>query len=241
MTLSRLIGIASAAIALLGTPSHADKIAFWDASCTPTMTVQKKSCRVTTYYTCPGIQAGAILFVTYDHDGRQSDVLRDAEWQFQKDFYVPKASVRNVGVISQAYSLSKLIEEGQTIYDYTIVGPFATSSRFAGREWLTGETVVIDGIEFLETGVESSMYRESGEVALTTTGKDLVSKDLSATFVGARTTIYASGKTEERDRSPVSFAFPGEEGFEATTPINDCNPQTSALEGEQSEDDHVES
>lgn len=86
-----------------------------------------------------------------------------------------------------------------------------------GRDELTGETVIIDGVPLertarLRTSTRPARCCWSARASNSSTAAE------RRFYGGIETLTDWTGTTEQRNDSPVNFAFPGEAGFAATTP-----------------------
>ena len=122
-------------------------------------------------------------------------------------------------------SFSTLLAERADDFDFWTRASDGARLHHVGRDELTGETVIIDGVPLERTRFRLRTTDEAGEVLLERQGQQFVSRSQRRFYGGIETLTDWTGTTEQRNDSPVNFAFPGEAGFAATTPEYDCDLQ----------------
>jgi hypothetical protein len=98
-----------------------------------------------------------------------------------------------------------------------------------GQDTLTGETVDIDGQPLEVTRFQLKTFDASGELLIERTGQQFISRKMGRFYGGVETQSDWTGQRQETNDSPVTFAFPGEEGFGEAEPKFDCDQLLTQL------------
>ncbi len=211
----------SALFFLLAAPAMAQTLGLPDG-CTAYLTVQGTQCNVTHYITCAGDPPGQQYAVDMYADGGDYINVLDAEAQWVMSVDGPAGTTDRLGLDPIDPSLiSELIDTGKDSYDFTTVADDGTVTRFVGKEALTGQTVMIDGVSLLETRNEIRAVDASGAELWRNSGTEYVNPDWH---------IYLAGQTDwvvptdaySTDGTPVDFVFPGDPGFLTTAAAFGC-------------------
>ncbi|WP_128253157.1 hypothetical protein [Falsirhodobacter deserti] len=211
-----------AALICLALPVSAQAAGFTPPQgCTTKMTVQSKQCRVSNYYTCGNDPAGTSWRVDSDQEGPFFATLTNAEGEWLES--LDANGRRIMGERADPASISTLFAEGRDEYDFWLNHEQGTRTHVTGRDVLTGRAVTIDGQVLQQTKFAFTEMDETGRVLRHSHGNEFVSQDLGSFFAGPSEHDDGSGNALAVDGSPMSFAFPGEDGFEAGQPIFDCD------------------
>ncbi|WP_223426827.1 hypothetical protein [Tateyamaria pelophila] len=188
--------------------------------CVGVVTTQNRDCLVNNIYTCEADQPGSSWRLMFDRDGPVflSKIDFETQWLESYDLFPTRQDALRQPADDPA-SLSELLATGIDTYDFIIAGTQGVT-RVVGFDRLTGDDVVIDGEPLLGTEFsarhESTMGRD-----LQVQGREFVSVKHRRFFPGV-TTISQGDDTEEHDRTPIEFIYPGEPGFFTTTPLYEC-------------------
>ncbi|NDR57642.1 hypothetical protein [Aliiruegeria sabulilitoris] len=242
-----LLGLAGA-LALTALPALADSIEVPEG-CEGFLTVQQKGCGVSHYWRCEAAPEGTAWEVHYDVEGVYSLSVYDHDFQWLDSQYFRQNTREHLTETApDPASLGELLETGQDSYAFVIreEGPEGIRDVVhQGEDRLTGRTVVIDGVELLETEYTSTaMDADSGEEIFAVAGNQYVLAEERLFFLGADSFLQ-DGEEMKNDFSPVRFIRPGEAGFTEMTPLYGCNateeigylPPASAQRKEKRNDD----
>lgn len=219
---------------LLAAPQAAMAVDFRPPQgCTLEMTVQNRSCTVSQHYRCQGGNPGDQWRMTYDANGPTYTGLTDSEtrWMESLDNETGLVDVLDEGASVDHASLTELLETGRDNFDFIVDSNTGERLHHVGRDELTGETVVIDGVELLVTRFELTTSDMNGVVLIRRSGQQFVSREQRRFYGGVEQSSDWTGETRETNDSPVTFSFPGEAGFGRTTPDYDCDLQMVMLRG----------
>ncbi|QUS36124.1 hypothetical protein [Falsirhodobacter algicola] len=191
------------------------------AGCTTTMTVQSKECRVSNHYVCTGDAPNTAWRVDAGQTGpyfmTQTDT--EGEWLQSRD----AEGMQVLGKRNDPASITTLYETGRDSYDFWLEHDDRAPTHVTGYDTLTGKDHVIDGQTLQETEFEFTETDGDGTVLRRARGHEFVSRELGSFFAGPSEYGDADGEWLPSDSRPMSFAFPGEKGFEASQPIFDCD------------------
>lgn len=215
------------ALCLIAGPAVAGDYALPEG-CTGLATLQLNDCTVSQYYRCEGDPAGMTHRDDLTEDGLSFRSVTDAEarWVRSEDF--PGPIIDRLGEETDPASLTELLDSGQDAYDFVVISSDGLRQRFTGYDRLTGVETTIDGVRLLETEFEMRALSLDGTLLWTTTGNEYVHEDWRS-FISGRRTVTRDGDTFDLDERPMDFAFPGERGFLARSPIYGCGAMMSAL------------
>ncbi|MCJ8140767.1 hypothetical protein [Falsirhodobacter halotolerans] len=215
-------------VALLPSGAFAQAGAFSPPEgCTTIMTVQSKECRVSNYYACDGMEEGAQWRLDADQEGPYFLTLTnaEAEWVESHD----GGPVQTLGERADPGSLSTLFATGRDTFDFWLDRADGTRRHVTGKDRLTGETVTIGGQSLAVTQFAFTERDENGDVTRQSRGQEYVSRTLGTFFGGPTEYGDGSGQWAKSDGRPVTFAFPGDQGYQASQPIFDCDVIMSGL------------
>lgn len=208
--------------------------------CTTFLTVQSRGCYVANYYTCEGDPAGDQWRADFDQEGPYFLSRIDSETQWVESIEVNPKTVQTLDPNPQdPASFSDLLSTGQDNYIFSLSKDNGSHSSVRGYDRLTGKTVTIDGVPLEETEFDYTETDDAGTVLRRARGHEFISRDMRMFFSGSSEWEQPDGSWLPLEGSPVTFAKPGDKGFEATQPIFDCDAMMSQLSIEESSHDHL--
>lgn len=187
--------------------------------CEATLTVQHKGCLVVNIWQCAADDPGDQWIALLGQGGLFSVQHVDREFQWLEAFKVTGDESLMTPAPDPA-SLDELFANQIDTWDFTLEtenGP----ERHVGFDMLTGETVVIDSEELLQTEFQGRTLDADGNEVEASSGRQYVSETHRMFFLGE--TWPTDDPTEVQDLSPVEFVYPGEPGFFTAEPIYECN------------------
>lgn len=192
--------------------------------CEAYATMQKRGCTVTHLFTCQGDPEGYQRRVDIGEEGPLYFGVIDAETQWIESHHLLAGRVeRLLSSPIDAASFSELISTGVDTFDFVTEDDQGYRTRFVGSDTLPGTTVEIDGVTLERTEFQVIAYDpQSGGELWRTSGAEFIHREWR-TFVSGISRVETADESWERDYTPVSFAFPGEEGFLSTQPLHDCS------------------
>ncbi|NJM81367.1 MAG: hypothetical protein HC844_01760 [Tabrizicola sp.] len=198
----------------------------WTApeGCEVFMTVQAKGCRVSNHYRCEADPAGDQWRADFDQEGLffQSRIDSEAQWVESLEDRGRVRQTLDPGPADPA-SFSELLSSGLDTFDFALSRTDGANSAVTGFDRLTGETVVIDGIELKRTEFEATEVDGSGNVLRRNRGNEYIHPEWRLFFSGPSEWDPGDGTFLPLDGSPIDFIFPGEPGFQKTQPLYDCD------------------
>ncbi|VDS07893.1 hypothetical protein PARHAE_01072 [Paracoccus haematequi] len=193
-------------------------------------TVQNRGCSVNQYYQCQADPAGHQRTATFGKDGLRHLSRIDGETRWIE------SSDPNTGLADFLVERSKdhasfktLLETGQDDFDFWTESNTGERLRNVGQDILTGETVEIDGQPLEVTRFQLKTYDANGELLIERSGQQFISRKMGRFYGGVEVQSDWTGQRQETNDSPVTFAFPGEEGFGDTEPQFDCDQLLTQL------------
>lgn len=194
--------------------------------CRLEITVQNRGCSVSQHYRCSGDAAGDQWVTYFTREGAtyQSRIDKETRWMESTDLRSGLVDVLEEGAADDA-SFSALAATGKDDFDFWTRSNNGERLHHVGEDRLTGEKIQIDGVALEVTQFELTTYSESGDVLITRKGQQFISRAQGRFYGGVETSEDWTGAREETNDSPVTFAFPGQPGFGATTPEYDCDLQ----------------
>ncbi|WP_435165619.1 hypothetical protein [Falsirhodobacter sp. 1013] len=217
-----------AALLCLALPVSAQAAGFSPPEgCTTTMTVQSKQCRVSNYYTCQNDPAGTQWRVDADQEGPFFLTQTNIEGEWLQSHDGAPSGAQHLAEVQDHGSIRTLFEAGQDSYDFWLEREDGSRSHVTGRDKLTGETSVIDGQSLARTRFSFTETDADGVVLQQARGQEYVSRERGSFFAGPTEHGDGTGTWRPSDGSPMTFAFPGDKGFEAGQPIFDCDAVSS--------------
>lgn len=200
--------------------------------CRLEVTVQNRGCTVSQYYRCSNDPRGDQRSAIFDQDGLTHLSRIDAEtrWIESSD---PETGLtdRLVEEAEDHASFRTLLETGEDDFDFWTLSSTGERLHHVGRDELTGQSAIVDGIELEKTRFELVTTDAGGEVLITREGQQFINRAMGRFFGGIETQQDWTGQNLETDDSPMLFSFPGEDGFGATTPQFDCDQLMTSLPG----------
>ncbi|MDQ7776430.1 hypothetical protein [Paracoccus aminovorans] len=194
--------------------------------CRLEITVQNRGCSVSQHYRCSGDTPGDQWVTYFTREGAtyQSRIDKETRWMESTDLRSGLVDVLEEGAADDA-SFSTLAATGRDDFDFWTRSNNGERLHHVGEDRLTGETVQIDGVPLEVTQFELTTYSETGDVLITRKGQQFISRAQGRFYGGVETSEDWTGARQETNDSPVTFAFPGQPGFGATTPEYDCDLQ----------------
>lgn len=213
--------IALALICLAG-PAAAQSTFSLPANCTAYLTVQDESCTVEHHFTCANDPEGHQRRVSLDEQGMTYLGEIDAEAQWIASFHVLSGHRERLEADpAEPASLSELIATGADDYDFRTLSDEIGTTRYVGRDTLTGRQITIDGVTLDETTFDITAFDAAGNEIWSSQGREFINRDWRMFLSGTGTLTTQSG-TFERANRPVEFIFPGEPGFLSAEPKHGC-------------------
>lgn len=199
------------------------------AGCTAYLTVQSRDCTVDHHFTCSEDAPGVQRRVSLDESGMTYLGSIDAETQWLESFHpLSSHAERLEDQPADRASFSGLLATGEDSYDFRTLSDEIGTTRYVGRDSLTGRTVTIDGITLDETAYEIEALDEAGDVLWSSRGNEYISRDWQM-FLSGTSRISTPSDSYDRDGTPVEFIFPGEPGFQSINPKHGCGATLSSL------------
>lgn len=215
-------------LVMLGGPVVAQEFTL-PVGCTAYLTVQSVSCDVGHHFTCEGDAPGNQRRVSLNDDGVTYFGMIDAETQWVESSYLFTGHSERLGADpADPASFTELLEIGANSFDFITLSDEIGETRYVGADLLTGETVVIDGVELLQTEYIIRSENAAGEVIWSATGNEYISPEWRIFLAGAGRTEL-NGEIFEDDDSPAEFILPGEPGFLSRFPKYGCGVTESSF------------
>lgn len=213
--------------------AHAEPRFTPPAGCEMKFTVQMHACQVANYYTCAGDAPGDIWASLTDGSGAFFVSKVDSETRWIESISLADGEVDRLDAPASAdnAAFSELLATGRDDYDFITRSSSGEVRRYIGHDALTGESAVIDGVPLERCGFEMRIEDEAGNFVATRSGMQYISRKLRVFFGDTERFENAYGDVSDSVQGPVSFAFPGEEGFAAATPEYDCDMLMTQLVG----------
>ena len=197
--------------------------------CEAYLTVQMASCTVSHHFTCEADPEGWQRRVDIDEGGITYFGAIDGQTRWMESFYALTGhSERLAPSNPDDANFDELLAQGLDTWDFTTLSDEIGPTRYVGRDRLTGETAVIDGVTLDRTEFEITAYDAQGNEVWRGAGREYVSRDWRM-FLSGTATYVAGGETSESDDTPVEFVRPGEPGFLSISPKHGCGAVMSGL------------
>lgn len=230
-----ILTVLAGMVALLPLPGRAATFSA-PQGCQLEVTVQNRGCSVSQYYRCTADPKGDQRSAIFGQDGLSHMSRIDAEtrWIESSD---PQTGLtdRLVDEAADHASLSTLIGTGRDDFDFWTESNTGERLHHVGEDILTGEKVVIDGVELEQTQFRLVTRSADGEVLITREGQQFISRSMGRFYGGIETQTDWTGERRQTNDSPVLFHFPGEAGFGGTTPQFDCDQLMTQLQLERAQ------
>ena len=192
------------------------------AGCEAFVTVQSESCQVDHHFICQGDPAGHKRRVSLDEQGMTYTGVTDDETQWISSFHVLSGHTEVLENEPAApASLSELIATGADDFDFRTLSDEIGTTRYVGRDTLTGRQVTIDDVTLDETTYDITAFDGAGNEVWSARGREFISRDWRM-FLAGTGTVTTSDGTFDRSNRPVEFIFPGEPGFLSASPKHGC-------------------
>lgn len=190
--------------------------------CQTVMTLQAKGCYLANYYTCSA-EPGMLYRVDFDQEGPFYQSVIDRETQWIESIDLGEATVQTLDPNPpDPASASGLLAIGYDSFAFSLSKDNGEHSNVRGFDRLTGERVVIDGVTLERTEFEYTETDDEGNILRRARGGEFILNE-PRTFLAGVSEWWDGEAWLPMDGSPVTFAFPGDKGFEATQPIFDCD------------------
>lgn len=215
--------------ALLAAPAVSAQTFTPPPGCTGFLTVQARGCKVSNHYRCDGDAPGEQWRADFDAEGPYfvSKIDFETQWVLSVDL-ISGSEVRLSPNPADPASFSGLLATGTDTYDFGQTSDTGEQTRVRGFDTLTGRKVMIDGVELEETNFELREMQADGSLLHAGRGKEYINRTWRLFFSGPSEWDGGEG-FQPVDRSPVTFAQPGEAGFMAAKPEYDCDAQLASL------------
>ena len=199
--------------------------------CTLNMTVQLHDCQVSNHFTCAGDPPGEQWISYADGTGEFFVSRIDAETRWIESISRDRGEIDRLDIAGSAdnAAFSELLAKGRDDYDFVMRNNFGEAIRYIGHDQLTGERVTIDGVPLERCDFALRMEDESGAQIATRHGTQYISRERRIFFGDTEVFENAYGDRSTSFQAPVTFAFPGDEGFGETTPKFDCDMLMTGL------------
>lgn len=191
--------------------------------CSAYVTVQKRDCTVSHLFRCEADPAGHQRRVDLGEAGLLYMGVIDAETQWIESFHASTGETTYLapGAADPA-NFTELLETGRDGLDFQTESAMFGLTRYKGADRLTGETVVIDGVELLQTAFEMKVTDGAGNLVWEVAGNEFIHPEWRTFLSGIRTFTTPTDVVTE-DGTPVEFVFPGEPGFLSSEPRHGCD------------------
>ena len=199
--------------------------------CQAYLTVQMRGCSVSHYYTCEADAPGDQWRADYGANGPfyLSRINRQTEWVESYEIDPPMKETLDPNPKDPA-NFDELTGTGLDSFDFNLTKADGTRTRVTGFDKLTGETVVIDGVELKRSDYEYRQMAEDGTVLRHSRGQEYISETWRMFLSGKSEWEMEDGSWVPSDNSPVKLIQPGQPGFGNTIPLFECDDQMSQLE-----------
>lgn len=217
------IGLTLTLALTMGLPAVATAGTFaMPQGCEAHVTIQKRNCIVSHHFRCEADPAGHQRRVDLDESGMVYMGIIDAETQWIESYYPDRGElVRLMPAPVDPASFTELLETGRDGMDFQTQSDISGLRTFRGTDWLTGETVEIDGVQLEVTRFEMEVLDPFGNLLWSATGNEFIHREWR-TFISGTRTYTVGDRSWDTDNRPVRFIFPGQPGFLASQPLHDC-------------------
>lgn len=231
LSANRISLIGAAALVLMGTAGTAPAATFTaPQGCRLEMTIQSRSCTVSQIYRCGGDPTGTQHSAIFGQDGMTHMSTIDAETRWIESTDPETGLVdRLVEAADDHASFSTLLKTGRDDFDFWTESNTGERLHHVGHDELTGEKVVIDGIELEKTRFQLTTSGADGQVLITREGQQFISRANGRFYGGVESFSDWTGDAGDSNDSPVDFSFPGQPGFGQTEPQYDCDQMVAQL------------
>ncbi|SFS19524.1 hypothetical protein [Yoonia litorea] len=207
------------------TPAVAQQSFAAPEGCEAKLTVQHKGCIVVNVWQCEEDNPGDQWIALLSQGGLFSVQRVDREFQWIEAFKIT-GDEELIMPADDPASLDELFANQIDTWDFTLDTDLGLE-RHVGYDLLTGETVIIDGEELLQTEFQGRTIDAEGDEIDASSGRQYVSEKHRMFFLGE--TWQAESPDDILDFSPVEFIYPGEQGFFTAEPVYECNEIDAAF------------
>jgi hypothetical protein len=200
----------------------ADRTFAMPQGCEAYATIQKRGCIVSHHFRCDADPEGHQRRVDLDENGMNYMGMIDSETQWIESYYPNSGEVARLlpGAADPA-SLTELIETGRDVMDFQTMSDLSGIRTFRGSDWLTGQSITLDGERLYETEFEMEVFDSFGNLLWSATGREYIHKEWRTFLSGTR--VYDTGQEVwNTDNRPVEIIFPGQPGFLSSSPRHEC-------------------
>ena len=198
--------------------------------CTPWLTVQMRSCKVSNHYTCEGDAEGDKWRVDFGANGAYFRSRIDYETQWVESHNSDGRVEMLEPNPADPASFTELVETGLDSYDFSQLGSDGIRENVQGYDRLTGVEVTVDGVTLKQTKYDARITYDDGTLAYHAQGNEYIHPEWRIFLSGNGQVITEEGADPiPQDFSPVEFIFPGEPEFMTTNPKYDCGAMTASL------------
>lgn len=191
--------------------------------CKVYVTVQHTDCEVSNHYRCDGDAEGDQWAVYAGQNGPFYLSKTDAETRWLQDTDLTSGEASRLASEADPASFSELLRTGLDSYDFTTENSLNGERRYQGYDHLTGKTVSIGKVRLEQTEFQLTTYGADGAVLSRRKGQQLINRDWRLFFADTEETEDGAGDKATSKSAPVSFAFPGDAGFQSMTPDIGCD------------------
>ncbi|WP_210528406.1 hypothetical protein [Rubellimicrobium arenae] len=198
--------------------------------CTAYLTVQMASCTVSHHFRCEGDPEGWQRRVDMDESGITYFGAIDQQTQWMESYHVMTGHSEILAPSpADPADFDALTANKSDSFDFMTNSAEIGSTRYVGRDRLTGKTVTIDDVPLEQTEYEITAYDGQGNEVWRSAGNEYISRDWRMFLSGKSSNVVGEDVTETDD-SPVEFIFPGEPGFLSVSPKHGCNEVMSSYD-----------
>lgn len=194
--------------------------------CTPWLTIQMRSCKVSNHYRCSADDPGDNWRVDFGVNGAyfRSRIDYEAQWveSHESDGSIDMLEDNP----ADPASFSELLSTGRDTFEFSTIRNNGIRENVKGYDQLTGQTVTIDGVELMRTKYDVEMHYDDGTFGWHGQGSEFIHPEWRIFISGTGQTDLGQGFIPQ-DFTPVDFIFPGEPGFMTTVPSYDCDVITA--------------
>lgn len=198
--------------------------------CEVFLTVQTRACSVSHHFTCAGDPEGDQWRADLDEEGTTFIGRIDFETQWLESFFVLSGGSERLISANDPASFSELLAVGSDSYDFVTQSETGETFRYLGKDRLTGDDTVINGVELLGTEYRIQGITEAGDIFWESRGFEFISPEFRFFVGGISNTVLPDGEVLTEDGSPMEIIFPGEPGFLSSSPKYDCGATTLSFE-----------
>ena len=195
--------------------------------CTAFLTVQNRDCTVDHHFRCDADPAQKHR-ASFDETAMVYLGTVDAETQWISSSHISGGYTEKLGSnpVDPA-SFSELITTGADSYDFKTTSAEIGTTRYVGRDTLTGNTRVVDGVTLDETVYEITAFASDGAMIWSSKGNEYINRDMRLFFSGT-SKVTTPTNTFDSDATPAQMIQPDALGFLSIKPKFGCGALMSA-------------